>query len=84
MVRLTWNNAPRRTAAYRFYSVWTQTSCLTLVLSAVAFASIDSWISYAGLSFTLIALLLGGTFLLVLGIRDLVRDFRRFLHARPH
>lgn len=59
-------------------------------MSAVAFflwatlSGADSWIAQTGVTFVLILLLVGGILLIVIGIRDVIRDFRRFLHERSH
>jgi len=44
----------------------------------------SAWIAQAGLTLILFSLLVGGVFLLILGARDLMRDFHHFLQARSH
>jgi hypothetical protein len=53
-----------------------------MILSAAVFNIVDTWIAYIGLILLLILLLFGGIFLLVAGIRDVVRDLRHTLHVR--
>ena len=81
MVRLLLSRLIRHISMHAFYSLWIRASGVTFVLWA-AFSATDSWIAETSLTFILILLLIGGIFLVVLGIRDLIRDFRHFLHAR--
>jgi hypothetical protein len=54
----------------------------TLVLWAVTLTAGKSWLAQAGLTLILVILLIGGILLFVFGIRDLIRDLRRFLRVR--
>ena len=72
-----------RVSTRLFYSVWTGASALTFVLCAI-FAGENFWLAQTGLFFILILLLVSGVFLLLLGIKDLIRDFRHFLQIRSH
>jgi hypothetical protein len=83
MISPLWNAVVRCASLRAFYFVWTRTSAATIGLWLV-FSGDDSWLATAGLTVLLISLLVGGVFLLLLGIRDLIRDFRRFLQARSH
>ena len=84
MVRLVLNRATRRISTRLFYVVWTRTSAVTFVLWAAAFSVDDSRLAQTGLIFILFLLLASGILLLAIGIRDLIRDFRHFLHVRSH
>jgi hypothetical protein len=82
MMRLLLSRAIGWISARAFYTFWIRTSALTLVVWAAVFGVGDSWIAKTGLTFILVLLLVGGIFLLGFGIRDLIRNFVRFLHMR--
>jgi hypothetical protein len=82
MVRLLLSRRIRGLSTRGFYSLWTRASAGMFVLWALSFTATDSWIAETGLTLLLILLLVGGIFLLVVGIRDLIRDVRRFLRVR--
>ena len=65
-----------------FYSLWIRASGVTLVFSPPTLTAGGSWVAQTGLTLILVILLIGGVFLFIHGIRDLVEDLRRFLHAR--
>jgi hypothetical protein len=65
-----------------FYSLWIRASGVTMVLFVANLSAASSWFVTTGLIVILAILLVGGILLLVLGIRDLIRDFRRFLRPR--
>ena len=65
-----------------FYSLWIRASGVTLVLWAATITAADSWLAETGLTLIMVILLIGGILLFVLGIRDLIRDLRRFLRLR--
>ena len=67
-----------------FYSAWTRTSTVALVLWALSFAADERWFVKAALIVILILLLVTGIVLLLLGLRDLARDLRHLLHERSH
>ena len=64
------------------YKVGIRTSAAVVVLWATL--SGDSyWVATIGLGALLILLLIAGIVLLLAGVRDLARDLRHHLHARP-
>ena len=67
-----------------FYSGWITTSAVTVmtVIFAVVLYGEQSWVATVGLMTLLVLLLLGGLALLIVGIKDAIRDFLRYLHAR--
>jgi hypothetical protein len=58
-------------------------SAATFLWIASAFSG-DSWFVWTVLTSMLVVLLIGGILLLAFGIRDLLRDFRRFFDRRSH
>jgi len=79
MMRLLWSGATGRGVIQLFYILWTRTSATAVVIWA-ALSGESSWVATIGLGAVLVLLLLGGVVLLVLGVRDLVRDVLRHLH----
>jgi hypothetical protein len=82
MIRLLLSRMICRISTRSFYSLWICASGATLILWATTLTAADSWIAQTGLTLVLVILLVGGIVLFVLGIRDLIRDFRRFLRLR--
>lgn len=64
-----------------FFYLWTRASAVTGLLWALLYGG-GSKFAEAGLITMLVLLLTGGAVLLFWGVRDAVRDFRRFLHGR--
>ena len=79
MMRFLWSGATGRDVIQVFYILWTRISATAVVIWA-ALSGENSWVATIGLGGVLVLLLLGGFVLLVLGVRDLVRDVRRSLH----
>jgi hypothetical protein len=82
MIRLLLSRTIGRISTRSFFAVWIRASGAMLFLWVATLTAADSWIAQTGLTFVLIILLVGGIVLFVLGIRDLIRDFRRFLRLR--
>jgi membrane protein required for beta-lactamase induction len=81
MVHMLWTAIMQRVSIRFFYFVWTRASAAAVALWLV---SEDSWIAATGVFVMLGFLFIVGLVLLAVGIRDLLRDFRRFLRARSH
>jgi len=79
MLRFLWSGATGRDVIQLSYILWTRISAMTVVIWA-ALSGENSWVATIGLGAVLVLLLLGGVVLLVLGVRDLVRDVRHYLH----
>jgi hypothetical protein len=60
--------------------VWT----VAVVLWTVIFSAAGSWFAQTALMAVLFVLLISGIVLLLVGMRDLVRDFRHYLDMRTH
>jgi len=82
MIRLLLSRTIGRISTRSFFSVWIRASGAMLFVWVATLTAADSWIAQTGLTLVLIILLVGGIVLFVLGIRDLIRDFRRFLRLR--
>jgi hypothetical protein len=82
MIRSLLDRAFGRTTTRFFYSLWIRASGATLVLWAASATVGDSWIAQTGLTLVLVILLVGGIAFFFLGIRDLIRDLRRFRRTR--
>jgi uncharacterized membrane protein YcjF (UPF0283 family) len=64
------------------YYLWIRVSGAMLVLSAMSLSAADSWLAQTGLTLVLCMLLIGGILILVFGVRDLFRDWRRLVRLR--
>ena len=67
-----------------FYSAWTRTSSVALMLWALSLVADDTWPVKTALTVILVLLLATGIGLLLLGLRDLARDLRHMLQERSH
>jgi hypothetical protein len=76
MVRL-FSRLVRGLSSHSFYLGWTRSSAVFLILQGFFGGSNDSSIASIGLTVVLTVLLASGVLLVVLGIKDLIRDFRR-------
>jgi hypothetical protein len=65
------------------YLTWIRTSAAALVFW-VALLIDNAWFALSALTVILVVLLVGGVLLLAFGVKDAIRDFWNFLHARSH